>query len=167
MLVRLKVFINPNRDVDMNSRPEIFLITAVLLVPFLYYTTSLAHDVCALPPSSGYSHSDTCGARTTNSETGESKQTCCWKQRTGTSMGPGPEKMVCQTCSSSGNGLSCDAPVTQAIKSPGTIRPDQNAGVQDEPSTSPKLGGGLIPKTGGIFEDPITTGSNATNVTMP
>jgi hypothetical protein len=75
----------------------IFASGIILLVPFLYYTTSIP-DVCAQSPSAGYLNSGTCGAKTTNPTTGTSKQTCCWKQRTATSAGPGAEITVCQTC---------------------------------------------------------------------
>src|SRR5918994_3743145 len=115
----------------------IFVLSAVLLVPFVYAFPAIP-EVCAVPPSSGFSSSGTCGAKTTNAD-GFSKQTCCWKQRTGSSAGPGPEVNVCQTCyqgPSITSPLSCNEPVTQAIKLPEGIRPEQNEGVLDAPSTT-------------------------------
>jgi hypothetical protein len=117
----------------MQSKPVIFVFTVILLVPFVYGISSIS-DVWALPPSSGYSTSGTCGAKTSNEE-GLSKQTCCWKQRSGTSAGPGPEVTVCQTCYQSDirSPLACDNPVTQHIKVPGDIRPMPDGGFVDEP----------------------------------
>jgi hypothetical protein len=151
----------------MNNSPEIFLVSTILLVPFLYGTT--IPDVCAVPPSSGYSTSGTCGAKTTNPESGLSQQTCCWKQRTGTSAGPGPEVNVCQTCYQSDirSPLSCSDPVVQAMKLPGDVRPQQGGEVFDEPSTSPKFGGRVGPQTGDIIENQIISGNNASNNTGP
>ncbi len=111
--------ITPESRNGMQVTPVIFVITAVLLVPLVYASISII-DVCAAPPSKGYSDSETCGAKTTNPETGQSKQTCCWKERTGTSAGPGPEITVCQTCYQTDirSPLACDTPVSQAMKLP-------------------------------------------------
>ena len=159
----------------MQSKSPIFVVTVILLVPFVYGISSIP-DVCAVPPSPGYSESGTCGAKTTNPETGLSQQTCCWKQRTGTSQGPGPEVTVCQTCYQSDlrSPIACSDPVVQAMKLPEGIRPEQEGGVLEDPATSPKLEGnvgprgefqelpennmtlseGVGPNAGGVFEEP-------------
>jgi hypothetical protein len=151
----------------MQIEPRIFAVSVILLVPF-FYVTSFIPDACAVPPSSGFSTSGTCGAKTTSSD-GVSKQTCCWKERTGTSMGPGPEVMKCQTCYQSDirSPLACNDPVVQSTKVPEDIRPELNSGVQDELPTSPKFGSRLPPITGGIIEEPMISSNNSTNETSP
>lgn len=143
----------------MKSRPEIFAISIILFVPFAYATFSIP-DVCAVPPDPGYTGSSTCAARTTNPETGTEMQTCCWKE---------DWKMMCQTCAVApgSNTLACSDAKQVNMKLPEGIRPEQDGGVQDEPSTPPKLGGQLRPETGGLIEDRIISGSNASNDTMP
>ena len=103
----------------MQSRPEIFLVTTVLLVPFLYFSSSIP-DVCADEPSWGYLESRSCGAKTTNPETELSKQTCCWKERLWTSTGPGNVTTLCQTCYEGYKigKIYCDEPIDLATGKP-------------------------------------------------
>lgn len=150
-------------ELIMETSPKFFLISTVLLVPFVY-GISFIPDVCAVDPAPGYLNSNTCGAKTTNPETGVTKQTCCWKERTGTSQAPGPEKIVCQTCEDHGrpgeNLVGCDAPVTQAAA---PLKPELS-GTLDEGqiiegnTTDPDLTQDRLPG-GGIFKVP---GTNAT-----
>jgi len=149
----------------MRGRSVIFVVTAVLLVPFVYASSSIP-DVCAVPPAPGYQDSETCGAPTTNPETGETQQTCCWKERQYPKTG---EVTVCQTCSTYevGGPLFCDAKQQQAIKLPETTRPEQG-GVLEDPSTVPKLGQDVLPKGGGVLEQPENNMTfSKSNVTFP
>ncbi len=56
----------------MQTRPVIFVFSAVLLVPFIYSAFSIP-GVCALPPDPNFGGS---GCKTTN-EPGKHIQTCC------------------------------------------------------------------------------------------
>jgi len=71
--------------VVMQSRPEIFLVTTILLVPFLYVSSSTP-DACAYP--SKWLESVDCYG-----DLG-SGRTCCWTEDSGLNKG----KKVCQTC---------------------------------------------------------------------
>ena len=85
MLSILNLFIKLWRDVDMNTRPEIFLVTTVFLVPFLYFSSSVP-DVCARPAPG----IDTICLGDYLSEKGEK---CCWKV-----TGETTSHFVCHTC---------------------------------------------------------------------
>src|SRR5688572_6543638 len=80
----------------MNSRPEIFIVTTVLLVPFLYYAASSIPDACAVI-GVGSSGPD---AQCTGKGTDTNGQKCCWTAE----EGPNKGKTVCQTCTE-----RCDA----------------------------------------------------------
>ncbi len=60
----------------MQTRPVIFVFSAVLLVPFIYSAFSIP-GVCALPPDPNFGGS---GCKTTN-EPGKHIQTCCWTEQ--------------------------------------------------------------------------------------
>ncbi len=73
----------------MQSVRSIFVFSTVLLVPFLYYATSVP-NACA-EPSEGYRLGiGDCSGK----ETDRSGKTCCWTAY----EGPDKGKKVCQTC---------------------------------------------------------------------
>lgn len=119
----------------MQTRPVIFVFSAVLFVPFIYSAFSIP-GVCALPPDPNFGGS---GCKTTN-EPGKHIQTCCWTEQ---SKEPGLIKLrekYCQTCTTpSGGQTTCDQKELQYIGRP----PDSESsgGVLQDPSTdsSPKL----------------------------
>ena len=102
----------------MHSVSAIFVFTTILLVPLLYYGTSIP-DVCA-KPNDGYSLTDDCSGK----ETDKSGKTCCWTAY----EGPDKGKKVCQTCytkqGADGSYMQSCSPVKPAaFKLPGTLQP--------------------------------------------
>jgi hypothetical protein len=122
----------------MEFKFVIFIVSAVMLVPFVYGAPIIPR-VCALPPDAGYTGSGTCGAWTTNPSTGEDQRTCCWTEREHV---PGKilakEVNYCQTCNAAGE---CKAKVKQL--SPSANIPEQEDGVLQQPKITPKSGGVL------------------------
>jgi hypothetical protein len=122
----------------MEFKFVIFIVSAVMLVPFVYGAPIIAR-VCALPPDAGYSGSSTCGDWTTNPATGEDQRTCCWTEKEHV---PGQilAKQVnyCQTCNAAGE---CKAKVKQL--SPSANMPEQDGGVLQQPKITPKSDGVL------------------------
>lgn len=55
-------------------RPVTFVVSVILLVPFVY-GYSFISDICAVPPAPGFRDSQTCGAPTTNPTSGRISQT--------------------------------------------------------------------------------------------
>ncbi len=124
----------------MQSRPEIFVVTAVLLVPFIYATSSIP-DACAVPPDPRFGGSDTDFCM--NSPESLSA-VCCWTEEDD----EGIEIQVCQICAlntQTGNFDDCGE-VHQAFKGPLS----SNDITQDK---------------GGVLEDP-TTLSQENNMTF-
>ena len=129
----------------------IFLIGAVLLVPIVYASTSLS-NVCAEPPDSNYVDSETCGAPTTNPETGVTKQTCCWKERTYPKVG---EVTYCQTCTQDkvGGKTYCTDKEKQSLTLPEIQKSGrlQGGGVLIQP-TGPNSNQSFGLKAGSVFQ---------------
>lgn len=83
----------------VRHKPIVFAVVSLLVISFVYSSISTS-GVFALPPDPNWDPGGTCGAETTNPETGQHKQTCCWKE---TERGPYPkigtrEVTYCQTC---------------------------------------------------------------------
>jgi hypothetical protein len=122
----------------MEFKFAIFIVSAVVLVPFVYGAPIIPR-VCALPPDQGYSGSGTCGALTTNPSTGEVTRTCCWTEKEHVSGQILPNKVnYCQTCNTDGE---CKAKVKQL--SPSDNIPEQEGGVLQQPKITPKSDGVL------------------------
>jgi hypothetical protein len=122
----------------MEFKFVIFIVSAVMLVPFVYGAPIIPH-VCALPPDSGYSGSATCSALTTNPATGEIQRTCCWTEKEHVPGKILPKQVnYCQTCNTDGE---CKAKVKQL--SPSDNIPEQEGGVLQQPKITPKSGGVL------------------------
>lgn len=121
-----------------------FVISSLLLVPFLYYTSSIP-DACAAPREEGW------GGRSCGLSTDEKYKTCCWHEADG--------DMVCQTCEV--DGTNCDPPTVEKgskdILSGGRLQePPRDlgpgGGALQEPSTD--LGSKLLQKDGMVFNFP-------------
>lgn len=122
----------------MNSGSAIFTVSLVLLVPFLYYATSIP-DVCALPPDPNFGGSG-CTSKIENGLTIEKK--CCWTEPgTGTGLIKLREK-YCQTCTYSGGQETCEQKELQYMGTPSDS--ETGSGVLQDPSTEshPKASGG-------------------------
>ena len=117
----------------MQNRSMIFAVSIVLLVPFLYYTTSIP-NTCAVPPDPKYLGSLQC----TTSDDGKHRVSCCWKEG---------EKTFCQTCAAPGGKYDC-GPVNEYLPS---SRPQLEGGVLEDPATSPKLEENVGPR--GEFQE--------------
>lgn len=124
----------------MRSRPEIFAISIILLVPFLY--VSSIPDACAVPPSRGWWDSKNCSG-------GDTSMTCCWRENVpGQTLG----ERYCQTCTiqkdadGSFSVVSCEDPELQYITTPDS---QEDNGVLQDPST----GSSSSPKAGGFLEN--------------
>lgn len=93
----------------MQSRPEFFLVTSVLLVPFLYISSSIP-DACARPAPG----IDTICLGDDLSEKGEK---CCWKV-----TGEKDSHFVCHTCwkkfNDQGSIERCTAATTVTFNNP-------------------------------------------------
>jgi hypothetical protein len=72
----------------MHSVRAVCVLSTVMLVPFLYYSTSV--PVACAVPNDGYNLTDNC----TGKETDKTGKTCCWTAY----EGPDKGKKVCQTC---------------------------------------------------------------------
>lgn len=143
----------------MNSRPEIFLVATVLLVPFLYATSSIP-DVCAEAQHPGYSSSASC---TGSDDTGK---TCCWREKVeGSMLG---EKW-CQTCTTkpTPDGKGASTTCTWPKKQASAIEPSGNLPGLNQDLTQDRIpGGGIfkVPETNLTFSqtDNSSTSSNNT-----
>lgn len=101
----------------MHNNSAIFAVSTVLLVPFLYYATSVP-NACAVPPDPKYLGSLQC---TSSNESGKTRVSCCWKEG---------EKTFCQTCTAPEGKYDC-GPVNEYLPS---SRPQLEGGVL-QPST--------------------------------
>ena len=137
------------------------VIFMLLFVP-LAYSISSASDACALPPDPNRIGAS-CGATTTNPNTGVRQQTCCWEERVPGKLPPLNKVTVCQTCRSSGT--DCDPKVAQFQQPPTQRLPpgvlENLPTLEQAPATPPPLFGGgndaNVPPTGGIEQPPIAT----------
>lgn len=127
-------------------------------MPFVYATFSIP-DVCAEAPAAGYTSSKTCAAPTTTPK-GETVQTCCWKERTGTSQAPGSEINYCQTCYSTGGNignLNCTPKQQQAA---GPLKPELSGTLEEGQVIEGNTTGSNVSQDrlpgGGIFKVPET-----------
>lgn len=123
------------------QRSAFFASSVILLVPFLYFASSVP-DACAVPPSRGWWDSKNCSG-------GDTSMTCCWRENVpGQTLG----ERYCQTCSiqkdddGSFTVVSCEDPELQYITTPES---QEDNGVLQDPST----GSSSSPKAGGFLEN--------------
>jgi len=150
----------------MQLRSVIFVVTAVLLVPFVYATSSIP-DACAEISSPGYQSSKDC----TGDKSDSKGKTCCWRSPEGGSTLGVTYCQTCKiTCDSKQCIETCGHPEKQLVKPPTTEEsgPLQDDGVFEDPTAGPKLDQDVSPRAGGIIEIPENnlTFSKA-NVTFP
>jgi hypothetical protein len=141
----------------MYNAHAIFAVSTVLLVPFLYYVTSIP-NACAVP-NEGYSLSGDC----TGKETDKNGKTCCWTAY----EGPDKGKKVCQTCyektGTDGSYVQYCSPVKQAaFKSPQTASPLEP---QQDLTQDRIPGGGVfkVPETNLTLSETDINSSNSSN----
>jgi hypothetical protein len=80
----------------IHSKRVIFMILPLLFVP-LVYGISPTPEAYALPRDPNY-HTGSCGAETTNPNTGDTQITCCWEGRDPGKLPPLNKVTYCQTC---------------------------------------------------------------------
>jgi hypothetical protein len=109
----------------MQSKPPIFVVAVILLVPFVY-VFSIIPDVCAAPRDPNWGVSGDCFTE----DSGD--MMCCWDEPD--LNNPGETITWCQTCES--NGENC-GPVYLKPATPSTGIPPSGSGggVLQDPST--------------------------------
>ena len=127
----------------MHSRSLIFAVSAVLLVPFVYATSSIP-DVCAAPASDGYVTAKNCQGTFENG----GRRTCCWEE---------DGELKCQSCSKDTDKDGDPVLFCGAVVSPGSLRPGlsgtlDEGGVTGGNATVPGLTQDGLP--GGVFKVP-------------
>jgi hypothetical protein len=135
----------------MHSRFVIFAVSAVLLVPFVYATSSLP-DVCAVPASDNYVTSKDC----TGTLSGDGIRTCCWVEKDAN----GKEVDKCQACSRSTDKDGDPVLFCGPVLFPGSLKPElsgtvEEGGIIEGNTTSPD-----IDQKRGVFKE--RTDSNNT-----
>jgi hypothetical protein len=123
---------------------SIFVVSAILLVPFLYFAASPLPDACAVPPSTGYLFSKNCSGDEQDQDKG---QLCCWNEKDK----QGKDQLICQVCREAEGGLDCDQPVVMA---PPPLKPGLS-GTLEEGNVLEGNATGRLPG-GGIFKAPET-----------
>lgn len=131
----------------MNSRLAIFTVIPVLLVPFLYFTSSVP-DVCAAPPSVKWGLSQDC---TGALDKGDGIKTCCWKEKDA----KGNEVDKCQSCTYYDGALYCDEVAFPESLRPGLSGTLDRGEVIEGNTTGPNLTEDRLP-AGGVFKVPDT-----------
>jgi hypothetical protein len=138
----------------MQCKPEIFLVSAVLIVPFLYYVDSVP-VACAYPPK-WLQSSDCYGEK-------DSGRTCCWTEDSGANKG----KKVCQTCvdfidKEGASQTRCGPVEPAAFKSPQTASPLEP---QQDLTQDRIPGGGVfkVPETNLTLSETDINRSNSSN----
>ena len=123
----------------MHSNSAIFAVSAILLVPFIYATSSIP-DVCAVLKDPNWGKSGICGY----TDDTEKRMICCWE------VGEPPNTVKsCQVCDADSSSDGNCEPVYLEKPSTGTIDPSPGGGVLQDPSdTTDKpfgsLGGGVL-----------------------
>lgn len=144
----------------MHSKYAIFMVSAVLLVPFVYATSSLPY-VCAVPASGDYVTSKDCSGTLE----GEGIRTCCWEK---------DGAIQCQSCQRSTDKDGDPVLFCGPVVFPGSLRPGLS-GTLDEGqviegnTTGPGLTQDGLP--GGVFKVPernqtLTQSDNNSNNTL-
>lgn len=148
----------------MNSRPEIFLVATVLLVPFLYYTSSIS-DACAAISAPGFRSSQNCNEKVMKEG---SEKTCCWREPIeGSILG----QKYCQTCTEkcSPDQKSCTETCTFPEKKASATDPSGTLPDLNQDLTTERLpGGGVfkVPETNLTFSETDISSSNTSNNTL-
>jgi hypothetical protein len=95
----LNLFINLIRGLNMQIKTPIFVVSIILLVPFVY-AASYVSEVCAVPPDPKWGKSGECIVI----QSGESDKImeCCWQEQD--ILNPGKTITWCQRCSDTGVG---------------------------------------------------------------
>lgn len=128
----------------METRPVISVVTAVLLIPFVY-SLIVVPDTCALPQDPKWGKQGECWYPEKNTDI----MICCWEVPD--PKNPGKTQTNCQTCDTSTNPKDCgDVVVTLERPSDTTDLPQ--GGVLQEPAgpTGNPQGG----PQGGVLQDP-------------
>lgn len=139
----------------MQTRPVIFVFSAVLLVPFIY-AVSYIPEICAEPKDPRYDGASTCVL----SDDME-RMTCCWSEPD--IMNPGESIIWCQTCDS-GYGGNC-GPVSLK-KSTGSMGVPPGS-VLEDPESNTTFAEGLGPNFGGVLEQPTENNMTFSKSNVP
>lgn len=136
---------------SMQFRYVLFVVTAVLLIPFVYATSSIP-DACAEVSSPGYQSSKDCTGEKSDSK----GKTCCWRANEGGVLGVEYCQTCKITCDSKQCSETCGHPEKQLVKPPTADEsgPLGEGGVLEDPTTPPKLGQDVFPNGGGVLEQP-------------
>lgn len=113
----------------MKSRFVIFLLTGVLLVPFVYGLSSVS-EVCAAPKDPNWGKTGEC--RNISVGDGQQVMECCWEEPD--ILNPGETITWCQRCADSGFG-ECGSIY---LKPTEDLAVPPSGGVLQEPSTDSK-----------------------------
>ena len=115
---------------DVKSRFVIFLLTGVLLVPFVYGLSSVS-EVCAAPKDPNWGKTGEC--RNISVGDGQQVMECCWEEPD--ILNPGETITWCQRCADFGFG-ECGSIYLKPTGEDLAVPP--SGGVLQEPSTDSK-----------------------------
>jgi hypothetical protein len=125
----------------METKYAIFIVSTPLLIPFLYYSTSLS-DACALPPDPQWGKTGNCYFPVSSDH---DIMTCCWEEPD--LYNPGETVTWCQTCTTTEGTQVCDEavikPASPTSPQAGTHNPPQGSVLEDKPTKLPKTFGNL------------------------
>ncbi len=134
----------------MQTRPVVFVVATVLLVPFVY-ALSYAPEVCAVPKDPNFGKTGNCHFISGGGS--DDIMECCWEEPD--ILNPGKTITWCQRCADSGDG-ECGSIYLKATGKDLVVPPGE--GVLQDPSTD---SGPLLPEKGGFSLGPNLKSSQA------